>query len=485
MTNCEPIVRWPTSAPLIHMNIHKKRIQHLNDKKARKGKFVLYWMQQSQRSECNHALEYAVHTANQLQQPLLVVFGLTESYPEASLRHYTFMLEGLQETRSSLAKRGIKLLVRYGSPPQVALRIGRHASVIICDRGYLKHQREWRRQVAQAASCLLTQVESDVVVPLEVVSAKAEYAARTIRPKIKKHLDDFLQYVPESRPDRHSLDMDLFSLDLSDIHEVLEPMDIDRSILPATHFKRGGTSQAKNIFNEFMQNRLHRYAVNHNQPQTDDTSHMSAYLHFGQISPLSLALSIRKSENTVADAIESFLEELIVRRELAVNFVYFNPDYDGFKGLPNWAQTTLLEHKPDEREHLYSRSQLENAQTHDVYWNAAMNEMKTTGYMHNHMRMYWGKKILEWSRTPEYAFKTALWLNNKYLLDGRDPNSYAGIAWIFGNHDRAWKERPVFGKIRYMNAAGLERKCDIAGYVKKVENLIRKDRKRQKHIPKI
>jgi deoxyribodipyrimidine photo-lyase len=457
--------------------IQKSRIQILNDAHAVKGKYVLYWMQQSQRADYNHALEYAIQQANRLGQGVIVAFGLMDDYPEANLRHYTFMLEGLHETRTSLATRGIKMIVRYGSPPEVALQVARHASVIVCDRGYLKHQRKWRRKVAQKAACLLTQVESDVVVPIDVVSDKAEYAARTIRPKIKKHLDEFSQDLPALTPHRDSLDLDLGSLDLGDIHEVLKPMNIDRSVTPATHLTRGGTSQAKKIFDEFIQNRLVRYAVNRSQPQTDDTSHMSAYLHFGQISPLYLALSVKKFLSTMADDVESFTEELIVRRELAINFVYFNPDYHVFKGLPNWAQTTLLEHKPDKREHLYSRRQLENAQTHDVYWNAAMNEMKTTGYLHSHMRMYWGKKILEWSRTPEYAFKTALWLNNKYLLDGRDPNSYAGIAWIFGNHDRAWKERPVFGKIRYMNAAGLERKCDIGGYVDKVENLMQKGRK--------
>ena len=455
MTRCEPHARLPSSASLIHMNMHQKRIQHLNDKKIRKGRFVLYWMQQSQRSEFNHALEYAVQTANRLKQPLLVIFGLTDSYPEANLRHYTFMLEGLQETQKSLAKRGIKMLVRYGSPPEVALRAGRYASVIICDRGYLRQQREWRRKVGKKATCLLTQVEGDVVVPVEVVSDKAEYAARTIRPKIRNHLSDFSQNLPEITLERHSLDMNMDSLDLSDIQEVLQPLNIDRSVCPVSHFKKGGTSHAKKHFSEFIQHRFHRYVVNRAQPQTDDTSHMSAYLHFGQMSPLFLALLIQSSASTMVDDIASFIEELIVRRELAINFVNFNPNYDVFKGLPAWAQKTLREHKPDKRKHLYSRSQLENAQTHDNYWNAAMNEMKTTGYMHNHMRMYWGKKILEWSRTPEYAFKVALFLNNKYFLDGRDPSSYAGVAWIFGNHDRAWKERPVFGKIRYMNAAGL------------------------------
>jgi deoxyribodipyrimidine photo-lyase len=175
-----------------------------------------------------------------------------------------------------------------------------------------------------------------------------------------------------------------------------------------------------------------------------------------------------------ADAnIAAYLEELVVRRELAINFVYYTPDYDTYSCLPAWARQTLAEHKQDKRQFLYTATQLENAATHDPYWNAAMLEMKHTGFMHNYIRMYWGKKILEWSRTPEQAFKTTLAINNKYFIDGRDPNSYAGVAWTFGMHDRAWKERPVFGKVRYMAASGLERKCDIRAYVKKVENLAR------------
>jgi deoxyribodipyrimidine photo-lyase len=170
----------------------------------------------------------------------------------------------------------------------------------------------------------------------------------------------------------------------------------------------------------------------------------------------------------------AYLEQLIVRRELAFNFVYYTDDYDQFTCLPEWARKTLDHHAGDKRNPVYSRKALETAQTHDPYWNAAMMEMKHTGYMHNYMRMYWGKKILEWTRDPEQAFKTALAINNEYFLDGRDPNSYAGVAWIFGKHDRPWPERPIFGKVRYMAASGLERKCDIQAYVGKVHHRIRK-----------
>ena len=196
---------------------------------------------------------------------------------------------------------------------------------------------------------------------------------------------------------------------------------------------------------------------------------MSPYLHFGQISPLYLALEVlKKREELQADS-AAYLEQLIVRRELAMNFTHFTPDYDTFSCLPHWAKKTLFDHAFDKREHLYSTDELENARTHDPYWNAAMNEMRTTGFMHNYMRMYWGKKVLEWSEGPEEAFETLLHLNNRYFLDGRDPNSYAGVAWIFGQHDRAWSRRPIFGKVRYMSASGLERKCDIRAYVSRVD----------------
>jgi deoxyribodipyrimidine photo-lyase len=456
--------------------IHHSRIQVLNDLELCKRDFVLYWMQQSQREEYNHALEYAIQQANKMDQPVLVVFGLLDDYPEANLRHYTFMLEGLQETQQSLRQRGIKMIVQKGQPVDIALAIGRRASLIVCDRGYLRHQRKWRIAVARRAKCRVVEVESDVVVPVEVVSNKAEYAARTIRPKIHKHLKDYLGEFKPSEIKRPSLNIQVNGIDLSNIEVAARKMSIDQSVLPVSGFFSGGTSKAKTIFREFLRRRFERYVENRNQPQTDDISHMSKYLHFGQISPLYLALEALKTDKHFKQAREAFLEELIVRRELAMNFVYYTPDYDSYDCLPTWAKKTLAEHKKDRREYLYSQRQLENCQTHDEYWNAAMLEMKSTGFMHNYMRMYWGKKILEWSQTPEDAFKKTLAMNNKYFLDGRDANSYAGVAWVFGVHDRAWFEWPIFGKIRYMAAAGLERKCDIQAYVAKVDALARKIR---------
>ena len=451
--------------------IQDERVKHLNEKEIRAGDYVLYWMQSSQRTEHNHALEYAVQQANELDQRLLVAFGLTDGYPEANLRHYTFMLEGLQEVEGALKKRGIKFVVRHGSPDEVALEAGRDASLIVTDRGYMRPQREWRANVAEKADCLVTQVESDVVVPVELASGKRETAARTLRPKIHEYLEDFLVALDTTPVGKQSTNMGANGLDLSNVESLLDELEIDRSVEPVSHLYKGGTSQAKKILKDFIDNRFSSYDDNRNQPQTDDVSHMSKYLHFGQISPIQIALEIQKA-STPQENIDSYLEELIVRRELPINFVYYTEDYDSFSCLPGWAKETLEEHKSDEREHVYTRRQLEDAETHDEYWNAAMREMRHTGYMHNYMRMYWGKKILEWMETPEYAYKTTLYLNNKYFLDGRDPNSFANVAWIFGVHDRGWTERQVFGKVRYMSAGGLERKSKPGQYVEKVEALI-------------
>ena len=450
-------------------SIDTERIRELNNRENIPGRFVVYWMQQSQRGEYNHALEFAIETANALDLPVIVLFCLTETYPEANLRHYTFMLEGLRHTQKELASRGIRMIVERGEIPQQVLRSAQGASCIVCDRGYLRHQRQWREQIARQASCRVVQVESDVVVPVDFVSEKAEYGARTLRTKINRCVQGFLRDMKPVPVKHPSLGITITGIHLEDIDTVMSDLHPDRSVSPASRFFRGGTPAAKEIFGEFLFHSLGRYERNSNQPQTEDISHMSPYLHFGQISPLYLALEIlKKREEFQADS-AAYLEQLIVRRELAMNFTHFTPDYDSFTCLPQWARKTLLDHAFDKREHLYSTAELENARTHDLYWNAAMNEMRTTGFMHNYMRMYWGKKILEWSEGPEEAFETLLHLNNRYFLDGRDPNSYAGVAWIFGQHDRAWSRRPIFGKVRYMSASGLERKCDIRAYVSRVD----------------
>jgi deoxyribodipyrimidine photo-lyase len=380
------------------------------------------------------------------------------------------MLEGLKETAQALARRGIRLVMRRGSPPDVALQLGRKASLIVCDRGYLKHQRVWRDQVARQAGCRVVQVESDVVVPVEAASAKAEIGARTLRPKIQRQLAAYLAGLPATPLRVRTSESSPRGIDLDDTDAILKSLKIDRRVKPVAHHFKGGTAEAKRRFSQFIKDRLRRYDQNHNQPQTDDISHMSPYLHFGQISPLYLALEVMKASGP-RTAQDAFLEEMIVRRELACNFTQFAANYDCYAGIPGWARMSLAEHRRDPRPYVYTTRQFENAETHDPYWNAAMREMVCTGFMHNYMRMYWGKKILEWSRTPEEGFATTLALNNTYFLDGRDPNSFAGVAWVYGVHDRAWPPRAIFGKVRSMMASGLERKCDITAYVRKVDGL--------------
>ncbi len=461
---------------MISAAIPHERIKRLNDKRPAAGRFVLYWMQQSQRAEENHALEYAVQKGNAWHLPVVVGFGLTAYYPEANLRHYAFMLEGLRDVRRKLKERKILFVVQRGDPPDVALRLGRDASAIICDRGYLRHQREWRERVAREAGTLVEQVESDVIVPVEEVSDKAEAGARTFRLKIMRLWKEFGQGLKATRPAIPSDALRIQSLDVKDGEAILESLSIDKEVKPVPAFT-GGTGAAKAALARFIRNGLAGYEANRSQPHTDNLSKMSPYLHFGQISPSYIARKICESGKGRPEDRKSYLDELIVRRELCFNFVYFNKDYAHFSGLPEWARRTLKEHRSDKRVYRYSIRELEEARTHDPYWNASMNEMKLTGYMHNHMRMYWGKQVLAWSETPEKAFLDALFLNNKYFLDGRDPNSYANIGWIFGLHDRPWPERPVFGKIRSMTAGGLERKVHPRAYVEKVAHLMGKEEK--------
>jgi deoxyribodipyrimidine photo-lyase len=450
--------------------IEKERLKALNGAPERAGDYVLYWMQQSQRADANPALDVAIACGNRLGLPVVVGFGLTDGYPEANARHYAFMLEGLREVAASLRERGIAFVVRRGSPEDVAGDLARRAATVVCDRGYLRHQKAWRHQVAERAGCRVIQVEGDVVVPVELVSTKREVAARTLRPKLLRHRDAFLR-PPKPEPAAvRAEDLELPApLDLSDIPALLAKLDIDREVGPVSRF-HGGTSEARRRLERFLEGPLTRYAAGRSEPADEQVSFLSAYLHFGQISPVEIALAVGGAAAEASDR-AAYLDELIVRRELAVNFVENEPNYDRYSCLPDWARQTLEAHRGDPRPHLYTAAELAAAATQDRYWNAAMLEMRETGYMHNHMRMYWGKKILEWSPSPEEGFATALALNNRYFLCGRDPNAYANVAWCFGLHDRPWPERPIFGKVRSMTAGGLERKLDIEAYVDRVARL--------------
>jgi deoxyribodipyrimidine photo-lyase len=457
--------------------IQPERVSLLKDIPPSTGRYVLYWMQASQRAVHNPALEYAIGEANRLELPVLVCFGLMDDYPEANERHYAFLLQGLRDVREDLAERGIQFIVKKGQPAEVAIHFAQHAAITVCDRGYTRFQKQWRERVTQGVRGRVVRVEGDVVVPVETASDHQEFGARTIRPKIHKHWEKFLQPLKAQRvkhPKRAIAEGG--DIDVSDPKGALAKLKVDRSVKASPCFVGGHRAAMKRLA-DFIGSALPGYAQGRNEPAAGATSRLSAYLHFGNISPVEIVLAAREAagarddksgEDISAEDREALLEELIVRRELAMNYVHYCGEYDRFDGLPAWAKKTLEDHAGDKREHLYTREQLEAGKTFDPYWNAAQMEMVKTGFMQNYMRMYWGKKILEWTADPREAYETTLYLNNKYFLCGRDPNSFAGVGWVFGLHDRPWTRRKIFGTIRYMNAAGLERKFDIEKYVAKV-----------------
>jgi deoxyribodipyrimidine photo-lyase len=305
-------------------------------------------------------------------------------------------------------------------------------------------------------------VDADVIVPSRLLE-KEQYAAFHARRRLEAQLDRFL--VPEENPAaqvgwKRSSGVE----SLAATTDVTEEWKIDRSVAPVSTF-RGGTKEALRLLDEFVSQKLKNYGKQRNHPELDSTSRMSPYLHFGHISPITIALAVKNADAPKADR-ESYLNELLVWRELAVNFVTYNPVYDSFESGEGWAHRSLAEHAKDPRPIVYTEQQLESAETRDPLWNAAHMQMVRGVWMHNYMRMYWGKKILEWSKTPAEAYRVAVKLNDKYELDGRDPNGYSGIAWaIVGKFDRPWFERPIFGKIRYMSLESTGRKFDSNRYI--------------------
>lgn len=446
--------------------IAQGRIKVLSDKEIQDRPYVVYWMQASQRTYMNHALEYAIGVANALDKKLLVYFGLTGGYPEADRRHYSFMLQGLADVKRSLALRGIRMVVLKASPDEGLLSLRYLTSMIVTDRGYLKLQREWRSNAAENADCRMVEIESDVLVPVEIASDKEEFSAATIRRKLERQMSEYSVPLYESECTIRSINdkIDLDELDITD-KSVIDMLNLP-GIAGEVKGVTGGQERALELLEEFVEEKLDTYGEGRNEPGSGNTSGLSPYLHFGQISPLQIYTRIY---DTNSPGKAKFIDELVVRRELAINYVYFNSEYDSFNSLPKWARETLDRHLQDEREYIYELGELEAGLTHDIYWNAAQTEMVLTGKMDGYMRMYWGKKILEWNRTPEEAFKIALELNNRYSLDGRDPSSFAGVAWCFGKHDRPWGERSIFGNVRYMNDKGLKRKFDMERYLEKVE----------------
>ena len=398
--------------------------------------------------------------------PLVVLFILAP-YPSATPVHYRFLLTGLAETARALEDRGVLFVLRRGKPPEEAADLSRRAALAVCDAGWTRVETAWRRDFANRAACPVLRVDGEAVVPVEAASTKLEWSAFTLRRKIEGAVSGYASRVPVAV----NLPRNALGLDLESRIELLQSEDGACSpeypgdrIPEQTALPVPGASAAQARFKAFLETRLDRYDGDRNDPTLDGTSGMSPYLHFGQISPVYLA---RETLNRGGPGAAPFIEQLVIRRELSMNLIRYLPDgYDRWEGLPYWARQTLEDASGDKRDYVYTREDFEAARTHDIYWNAAQNQLVRTGTIHNYMRMYWGKKILEWSSTPRAAFEIALYLNDRYALDGRDPNGYTGVAWCFGRHDRPWSGRAVFGTVRYMNAAGLRRKFDADAYAR-------------------
>ena len=448
------------------MIVEPERLAVLRSGSPEQGEYVLYWMQKAQRARENPALEYAASEAARLRLPLAVLF-VVAPYPSATPVHYRFMLRGLEETSRDLEDRGARFVLRRGSPPAQAAALARKAALAVCDAGWTRTEREWRRDFAARAACPVLRVDGEAVVPVEAASGKLEWSAFTLRRKVQGAIPGYAaRRLPEVDLPRTGR-----GLDLDSQPGIFREYDSDPSpgypgdrMPEQTELPRPGPCAARARFASFLESGLDRYDGDRNDPTIDGASGMSAYLHFGQISPVHMA---RLALEHGGPGAAPYIEQLVVRRELALNLVRWQPDaYDRWEGLPDWSRRTLAAAAADQRDHLYGREEFEAAATHDPYWNAAQNQLVRTGAIHNYMRMYWGKKILEWTRAPEEGFGMALYLNDRYALDGRDPNGYTGVAWCFGRHDRPWSGRKVFGTVRYMNAAGLRRKFDADAYAK-------------------
>jgi len=436
--------------------VNRKRLHTFNEAPLPPGAIV-YWMTREQRVHDNWSLLHARDLADS-DRPLVVVFCLVPSFLGATLRQYDFMLKGLAEVETELAQLAIPFALRMGDPTiELPGFVSEYnAAAVVTDFDPLRIKQRWQKAVASQISVPLIEVDGHNVIPARYVSDKQEYAARTIRPKIHRLSSEFLEEFPALAPlQGNKVEA------ATDWDAVRNTIAVDESVRPVD--MTPGEYAARDALHEFIASRLHGYAAKRNDPNADATSRLSAYFHFGHIAPQRVALEVASSGRGEDQA--AYLEELIVRRELTDNFCLHNPNYDSLQGAPPWALKTLEEHRQDQRSHLYSYEQFEQAKTHSRLWNAAQGQLLKSGYIHGYMRMFWAKKILEWSASPEEAHSIAIRLNDRFQLDGRDPNGYVGVLWsVAGLHDRAWKTRPVYGSIRYMNENGCRRKFDVEAY---------------------
>jgi deoxyribodipyrimidine photo-lyase len=444
----------------------RDRVTPLNDRAERDGRCIVYWMQSSLRTSDNPALELAAREANTHRLPLLVLFTVDPSIPMASERSFTFMLESLADVARNVEGTGASMCVRLGSAVEHAIGVCREAdaSFLITDESHLNEGARRRQEVARSVKVPMLQVDANVVVPVRQIPGE-QYAAYTIRPRLQRLLDRYLQLAPAPEVRDHRAVGVQGDVDVIDVKRVLKGLKL-RKVVPSPLYS-GGERNAGLALQGFVDRKLDGYADNRNHPELDATSNLSPYLRFGCISPVSALKTVMDSNGQEAD-IKAFTNEALVWRELAENFTFYNRSYRSLEGLPEWASRTLDDHRGDTREHLFSLGELEAGATGDDLWDASQHELLRTGKMSGYMRMYWGKRVIEWTPDPEEALRVLLYLNDKYEIDGRSPNGYAGVLWCFGKHDRAFGERRVFGKVRYMSPAAVRQKVDLGGYRRKI-----------------
>ena len=426
---------------------------------------VVYWMSRDQRANDNWALLYAQSLAIETKEPLIVVFSLVNRFLGATIRQFDFLLRGLAEIEHELKSKNIPFIFLRGLPYEKVIKYIKKisASVLVTDFDPLKIKQEWKENIISAIDIPFYEVDTHNIVPVWTASVKREYGAYTLRPKIKNLLPEYLTEIPQLINHPYKFE---YEDEVIDWERTIKLLPVDKSVQPVGWIQPGAKA-AKEMLSKFIEIKLELYLTERNDPVKMAQSDLSPYLHFGQISSQRIAVEINNLPISNEQK-EVYLEELIVRKELSDNYCYYCKDYDNFSGFPAWAQESLNEHRNDKREFIYSKEEFEQAKTKDNLWNAAQTEMMQKGKMSGYMRMYWAKKILEWTPGPEEAVETAIYLNDKYELDGRDPNGYAGIAWSIGGvHDRAWFDREVYGKVRYMNYNGCKSKFDVGEYIRK------------------
>ncbi|XP_060565300.1 deoxyribodipyrimidine photo-lyase-like [Ruditapes philippinarum] len=459
--------RMSVCGSVAEFKFNKKRVRVLSKTQdfPDESNGVVYWMSRDQRVHDNWALLYAQKLALKLEVPLHVCFCLVPKFLEATIRHYTFMLEGLREIEKECKELGISFHLLIGHAKEVLPTFVKEHSIggLVTDFCPLRVPRAWVDDVVKAVpkDIAVCQVDAHNLVPCWEASPKLEYGARTIRNKIHNQLSGFLTEYPPVCKHKFQPKNEPKPIDWDSAYASLE---VNQTVGPV-EWAKPGTSAGIKMLESFCKERLRYFGSERNNPNKNSLSNLSPWIHFGQISVQRCVLMVKQYRGKYKEGVDAYIEEAVIRRELSDNFCYYNEHYDSIEGAYDWAKQTLKAHEKDKREYVYSREKLEQGKTHDHLWNAAQNQMVNEGKMHGFMRMYWAKKILEWTSSPSEALEIAIYLNDKYNLDGRDPNGYVGCMWsICGIHDQGWKEREVFGKIRYMNYNGCKRKFDVGSY---------------------